>query len=150
LASGIAIGFGGIGPSIGQAMLASSSCTAAGENKDAFNKIFTFSILSQAIIETPVIFCLIISMLLLFRSVPVSSIIPAYVPFLIASFTISFGTLGTAIGSGFTAAKSSLSIAKRPDHYTLLLRTSLLSQVIIESAAIYALIISLVITTKII
>ena len=148
LAAGAAIGIGSIGPSIGQAIFAHSSCSAVGLNQKSFGKLFTFSLLSQAVIETPLIFCLIISIMLIFK--PISQINPllSLISCISATFAISIGTAGTAIAAGFTASKMSTYIALNQRHYSLYLRATLLAQAIIESAAIYALIVALMLLTK--
>ena len=51
LCAGAVVGIGSIGPSIGQLFFARSACTSIGVHKKAYNRIFAFSLLSQAIIE---------------------------------------------------------------------------------------------------
>ena len=63
-------------------------------------------------------------------------------------FAISIGSLGTAIALVYAASTACHPIARKPETYTLILRTSLLAQAIIESAAIYALIVALILMTK--
>ena len=67
-AAGLVMGLGCIGPSIGQAFFTTASCSSVGTNRKAYKSLFAFSLLNQAIIETPVIFCLLLSVLLIFRS----------------------------------------------------------------------------------
>lgn len=148
LAAGLAIGIGSIGPSTGQAILASSTCAAAGLNTAAFNKIFTFSLLSQAVIETPVIFCLLIAMSLIYKATLVTSPLLASVNYITPALTVSIGSLGPAIANGFTASRMSQHVAMQPDHYPLFVRTSLLAQAVIESSAIYALLVALFLLTS--
>ena len=149
LGAGLAIGIGTIGPSIGQALFSHASCNAAGLNKKTFGKLLTFSLLSQAVIQTPIIFCLIISIIIIFKPViAITTPLIAFVSFIVPAFTISIGSMGTAISIGYSSAKNCRSIALKPEHYPLLLRTSLLAQAIIESSAIYALIVSLILMTK--
>ena len=65
MASGLCIGLGSIGPSIGLAVFAQSACRGLGINPRAYTKILSFSIISQTIIETPIIFSFVIAMTLL-------------------------------------------------------------------------------------
>lgn len=149
LAAGFTIGVGSIGPSIGQAIFSKSSCEAAGLNQDAYSKLLTFSLLSQAVIQTPVIFCLVIAITLIFKPiVGIASPFIAAVLFFSPAFAISVGSLGTAIAIGYAASKSSKYVVLDPDNYPLFVRSSLLAQAIIESAAIYALIVALILMTK--
>ena len=146
--AGLAIGLGSIGPSIGQAIFTQSSCIAIGLNKKAFGKIFTFSLLSQAVVETPVIFCMLVSIALIFKPIHLTTPLAYMVMFIAPALTVSIGSLGTSIATGYAASKSSRFIALKPEHYPMLLRTSLLGQAIMESSAIYALIIALTLMTK--
>jgi F0F1-type ATP synthase membrane subunit c/vacuolar-type H+-ATPase subunit K len=143
------MGVGAIGPSVGQAIFSNSSCTAAGLNKDSFGKLLTFSLLSQAVIQTPIIFCLVIAITIIFK--PVTAILTPFiasVAFFSPAFAISVGSIGPAIGIGYAASKTSRHVALDAKNYPLFVRSSLLAQAIIESAAIYALIVALVLMTK--
>jgi F-type H+-transporting ATPase subunit c len=148
LAAGTCMALGCIGPSAGQAVYAESSCRAVGLNKDAYSKLFSFSIVNEAVIETPLIFCLLVSILIIYM--PISSAFPmSYsIGLLVAAITTSFGTFGTGVGTGVVGSKSCYQIAIEPDNYSVLFRTNLLAQAFIESAAIYALIIALGLITK--
>jgi len=148
LSSGLAIGLGTIGPSIGQAIFAHSSGKSVGLNRESFGKLFTFSVLSQAVIETPVIFCLIVSITLLYKPLTTTDVIYPSIIMLISALTISVGSMGTAIATGYSASKNNRPIALNSEHYPLFIRTSLLAQAIIESSAIYALIVTLIIMIK--
>ncbi|MBU1007589.1 ATP synthase F0 subunit C [Candidatus Dependentiae bacterium] len=155
LAAGLTVGIGSIGPSIGQAIFAQSSCYAAGRNQQAYGKLLTFSLLSQAVIQTPLIFCLIIAIMIIYKSVAAIAATAGEYATLITSascfapgFAISVGSLGTAIAIGYAASKSSYYVVMDEENYPLFIRTSLLAQAIIESAAIYALIVALILVTK--
>lgn len=149
LAAGFTIGVGSIGPSIGQAIFARSSCMAAGLNRKAFGKLLTFSLLSQAVIQTPIIFCLVIAITIIFKQIAATTTpFIAAVTFFSPAFTISVGSLGTAVAIGYAASKSSRYVVLDEKNYPLFIRSSLLAQAIIESAAIYALIVALILMTK--
>ena len=149
-AAGVVIGIGSIGPSIGKALFAHASCTAVGLNRKAYNRIFAFSLLSQAIVETPVIFCLLVSTLLIFRPItdvnPIFSVMSAWG----AIVAMGLGAIGTGIGTGYVASKSCKQIALVERSYGPVFRSTLLAQVFIESSAIYALIVALLLAMKVV
>lgn len=147
-AAGICMAIGCIGPSWGQSLFAYSSCKSVGLNKDAYPKIFTFSIINQAVIETSLIFCLLISILIIFSPLQADSLFNSSMAFLMAAITISLGSSGTAVGEGYVAARSCHQIALDPNNYSNLFRSTLLAQAFIESASIYALIVALSLLTK--
>jgi len=149
LAAGFTIGFGSIGPSVRQAILSKASCMAAGLNKKSFGKLLTFSLLSQAVIQTTLVFALVVSITIIFKPIKaITDPIIGLVSFFPPGIAISLGSLGTAIALGYAASKSCKPIALDSENYPLYLRTSLLAQAFIESAAIYALIIALVLMTR--
>lgn len=148
LAAALALGVGVIGPSIGQALCASSACRAAGLNTEAYNKILPFDLINQAIIETPVIFCLLTSFLIFITKMPAGHESLKAAMLLSSAAAISIGTLGTASGMGLVASKGSMYIAQDPSSYPLMLKTTLLAVAFIESSIIYALIIALMIAMR--
>lgn len=149
LAAGLTVGVGSIGPSVGQGIFSASSCTAVGLKKESFGKLLTFSLLSQAVVQTPLIFCLIVAILLIFKTTAtIGSPIVAAAAFFSPAFAISVGTFGSAVALGHAASKVSSYISMDEQNYPLFVRTSLLAQAIIESAAIYALIVALILVTK--
>jgi F0F1-type ATP synthase membrane subunit c/vacuolar-type H+-ATPase subunit K len=145
LHAGLLFALGCIGPSIGQAIFAHSACTCIGLNKHAYNKIFPFTLIFEAIIETPVIFCLLISLIITYTDIPVAltnSYAPFYI-FLSAVFCLGLGALGAAISTGIISAKSCIQIASNQEAYATMMRANLLTVAFIESTLIYSLIISL-------
>jgi F-type H+-transporting ATPase subunit c len=148
LAAGIATGLGSVGPSIGQAIFTQSACRSIGINKNAYNKIFPFMLLLEAVIETPLVFCLLIGLTILFRPIDGAAMSDIYI-LIAAAVTIGLGALGTATGIGYTASKSVESLAQNPDQYSLLLRTTLLVVAFIESSIIYAMIVALMLIMEV-
>lgn len=148
LAAGILMALGSIGPSIGQALFAHSACTSIGLNKRAYDKIFPFALLSEAVIETPMIFCLLLSLIILYiPTVPTNEVLQGTSIF-IAAFTLGIGSIGTAIGIGHVTARSCYQISQEPSNYSIIVRTTLLVEAFIESAVIYAMIVALLLVMK--
>lgn len=142
IASGICIALATIGPAIGGAIVTYTACAAFGKNSSAYGKIFSFTVISQAIIETPVIFAAVISFWILQLQSSNGIVYQAYV-YLGAAFCMGIGTLGAGISSGRTAAATIKKITEKPQEYALLSRTSMLAQGLIDTSAIYVFIIAL-------
>ena len=142
IASGLAIGFGSIGPAIGLAFFAKQACTSIGVNPHAYKKLLSFTIISQAIIETPIIFSLVISITLLFV-VPAGDVsFLKGIAYLAAALCSCLGTFGPGISSGLTAAAACKAITVDPEQFEIVSRLSLFAQGLIETCAIYSIIIS--------
>jgi F-type H+-transporting ATPase subunit c len=143
LASGLAVAIGCIGPSIGQAIFAHSANSALGVNKNAYGKIFPFTLVCEAIIETPMIFCLLFSFLIIYAKLPAGAgdSLFVVVPFFVAVVTVGLGALGASSAIGHVASCSCLEIAREPESYPHLIRTTLLAIAFIESTVVYTLIV---------
>ncbi|HBS48262.1 TPA: hypothetical protein DEO28_04220 [Candidatus Dependentiae bacterium] len=146
-AAALVIAFGCVGPTIGQGIFVKSACHSIGLNKSAYSKIFPFTLFSQAIIETPVIFSFIVSFLLIY-SKSSSLLFTSVVSSLAAAIAMGFGAIGVGISTGYVASKACKMIAENPDNYNLILRNTLMTQAIIESSAIYSLVIALFVMWK--
>lgn len=144
IASGLCVGLGSIGPAIGLSTFSKAAITSLGKNSKAYNKLLSFAFISQALIETPIIFCLIIAVMLLFV-VPYTNInnYMDEIIFLAAGLCTGFGTLATGISSGKIASAAATQIGNNPDSYNILSRTSLLAQTLVETMVLYTVILSL-------
>jgi F-type H+-transporting ATPase subunit c len=147
VAAGLAIGLGSVGPSIGHAIFAYACCRAIGMNKHAYAQIFSFTLLSEAIIEAPLIFSLVVAVVLLFKPFTLSSAYTDAIAFVVGALTVGIGAGSASVGTGMVASRSITQIALNPLIYGAITRTALLAQAIIESTGIYSLIVSLLIIT---
>lgn len=141
LASGLCIGIGSIGPTIGLGRFAYTSCYTVGVNRESYGKIVPFTLISGAIIETPLIFALIIALFLVqsFFANTTLGIITAFS----AAFVMGIGTAGPGLGSARTASAACTSIGLNPDQTSVISKASLVAQALIDAVAIYALLIAL-------
>jgi F0F1-type ATP synthase membrane subunit c/vacuolar-type H+-ATPase subunit K len=146
LASGIVMGIGAIGPIIGLSSFAQASCKSIGINKRSYAKIISFTFISQALIETPILFSFLIGLLL--ATLPAAgffSPISGYKA-LASAFAMGLSTIGTGIASGNVSGAACTNITLYPDKHPMLSKISLLGQVFVDTNAIYGFIIALIIT----
>jgi len=144
VASGLCIGLGSIGPAIGLARFAKTACRALGVNRELYSTLLPFTLVSQALIETPIIFALIVSLLILFTIPPLTDADTLRgIALLCAAFSTGIGTLGTGISSGMTASTACYEMSINPNAHAALARASMLGQVITETCVLYAVLISL-------
>jgi len=145
LSSGVCIGLGSIGPSIGLALFSRAACRGIGINRNAYANVLNFTFISVAMIETPIIFSLIISVILLFV-VPHSQYenFMEAVIFFSAALCTGIGTIGSGLSSGRTAASACRQIAQQPSLHVILSRASMFALGLIETCAIYPVLVSLI------
>ena len=140
LGAGLSIGLGCVGPAIGLALFAKKACQSIGTNRSAYTTLVTFSFISQAMIETPIIFSMIIGLLLVSLS---SNSLARGCALLAAGIVMGIGTFSTGISSGRTAGVACERIAIDPNSYATISRLSLFAQGIMETITIYALLVAL-------
>ncbi len=141
IAAGLCIGLGSVGPAIGLAIFAKNACRGIGMNRKAYNTLMSFTFISQAIIETPIIFALTIALMFIFY--PTKPTLLASIAWLAAAFCMGIGTLGPGIASGRTAASAAHQIALHPEQYSAISKVSMFSQGLIDTCAIYTFLISI-------
>lgn len=143
LASGLCLGLGTIGPALGLARFSVATISGIAFNPRSYSVLLPFTFLSQAIIETPILFSLLISILMI--TVPVSAYDMATysLRFFAAACAMGLGTLGPGLASGMMSSQACIQIAHNPSAASALSRTSVFGQGLIDAAAIYALLISL-------
>ncbi len=144
IASGMSIGLGSIGPAFALSHFARTACKGIGINRNAYGTLFSFTMFSQAIIETPVIFAFIISILLLIMNIDTTSEWKG-IAFFASALCIGLGTIGPGISSGRVAAAACEQIAYHPENDSAIRRASFLGQSIIDTSAMYALLIAILI-----
>lgn len=137
LAGGLTFGLGTIGPLIGLAHFAQAACTTIGFNRAIYPKLVTFTLVSQALIETPVLFSLAVAIIIL-TTAPLSS----SVTILTSAVAMGVSTLGPGIASGRIAHAACYAMGKQPDHAQFISRTSMLAQTLLDACPIYGLIVA--------
>ena len=61
-----------------------------------------------------------------------------------AGICMGIGTLGPSLGQGFIGGKACESIGKKPENSNIIIRTMVVALAFVESTAIYALLVSLI------
>ena len=143
IGAGLCIGLGSIGPSLGLARFSQEACTAVGVNPRMYQQLLSFTLMSEALIESPLIFALLISLLLLQLQVgdtPLSFI--KATAFFSAALCMGLGTFGPGFNSGKISGSACKQMAITPEQYHPIARTSLFGQVLIETCAIYSMIVA--------
>lgn len=136
----LCLGLGSVGPALGQGIFAKSACSSVGINRDAYKSILTFSLLSQSIIETPIIFSLLTSFLMLTAAIPSDLKV---VGFIMTGISMGLCNLMSGVSSGKVSAAACKQIGLNHGNTALISRTSLLAQGLIDTFAIYGLLVGI-------
>ncbi len=147
LASGLSIGVGSIGSIIGLSHYARAACASIGYNRNAYFRVITFTFISQALVETPVIFALITALLILNTNISHASWVSS-IALISAALCTGISNIAPSISSGKTAATACEKITMNPEQYSQISKASLIAQGMLDSFAIYGWAISLFILLK--
>ncbi len=148
LCGGLVFGLGSIGPIIGQALLSHSALTGIGMNNMVYGRMFTYMLLCAAIIETPVILSLVLSFLFIYAPMMALSGMLSAIAIIAAVSAMGIGSLGAGIANGIVSASGCRQIAANGAQYPQILRITMITVALIESSAIYAFIIALLLFTR--
>jgi ATP synthase F0 subunit c len=141
LGSGLCIGFGCIGPGFGAGLSSGSACEGLGRQPRSSGALMLNMLIGQAIAQTPAIFALVVSFLLMFLRFGEDSLIKIFAV-LGAGLSTGLGSIGPGLGSGFVAGKAADGIGRRTINAAVVTRTMLLGQAVTQSTSIYSMVVS--------
>ena len=144
LGAGISTGLAAIGSGLGGGLAAGSSVSGIARQPETFGPVTTIMLVGQAVSQTPAIFGLLVSFILMFKIFPETTSIAAPMALLGAGISMGFGGIGPGIGNGFTAQSAVKWVARNVEAAGLLTRIMLVGQAVSQSTAIYAMVVSLV------
>jgi F-type H+-transporting ATPase subunit c len=144
LGAGLSTGLSAIGSGIGGGLAAGAGCEGIARNPKNSGIVTTTMLLGQAVCQTPCIFGLLISIVLLFMGHSETVAIAPAMALLSAAICMGFGGIGPGLGIGIAATGGVKWVARNEENSGLLVRMMLVGQAVSESTAIYSVVISLV------
>jgi F-type H+-transporting ATPase subunit c len=70
IGAAIAMGFGSIGPALGQGMIGKAACDAVGRNPEAGSKMRMLMLIAMGLVETSAIYAFVVAMMLIMYNLP--------------------------------------------------------------------------------
>lgn len=144
VATGLTVCLSSLGPILGMATFAKTACRGLGINRNAYGSLMTLTLISNAIIETPIILSLVVALVILSETVQPNNTLDA-IRVISAALCIGIGTFGPGLNSGRTAAVACAEISHNPSVYGTVSKVSLFAQGLIDTCSIYAFLIALMI-----
>ena len=142
--AGLSTGLAAIGSGYGGGLAAGASCEGIARTPQSVASVTTIMLVGQAVSQTPSIFGLLISFILMFKSFPESSMLATPMALLGAGLCMGFGGIGPGIGNGMAAEGAVRWVARNVEHAGELMRIMLVGQAVSQSTAIYSMVVSLV------
>lgn len=142
--AGLSTGLAAIGSGYGGGLAAGASCEGVARNPMTAPSVTTTMLVGQAVSQTPSVFGLLVSFILLFKSYPPSTSLSPSVALLSAGLCMGFGGIGPGIGNGMVAEGAVRWVARNVEYTGDLMRIMLVGQAVSQSTTIYAMVVSLV------
>jgi ATP synthase F0 subunit c len=142
IGAGLAMGLGAVGSGIGSGLPGGAACTAKMRKPELSGRITTNMLIGSAVCQTPSIFALVISIMLLFIKMPADNLLKA-AALLGAGLCMGLGAIGSGIGSGYSGKEACLGMARQPEASGQLTTTMLIGSAVCQTPAIFAIVVSL-------
>ena len=144
LGAGLSTGLAAIGSGAGGGLAAGACCEGIARQPESLGQTTTTMLVGQAVSQTPAIFGLLVSFILMFKVFPEATGLATPMALLGAGLSMGFGGLGPGIGNGLTAQGATRWVSRNMEVSGALTRTMLVGQAVSQSTAIYAMVVSLV------
>jgi len=148
LAAGITMGLGAIGSGLGAGFPAGAACTGIARQPKMSARLTTNMLIGSAVCQTPSIFALVVSLILIYNNFSTYPINPTWAAVLGAGISTGIGTIGPAIGGGLVAKACCDGMARNPGEAGQLTNVMLLGQAISQTPSIYTLLVSFILIFK--
>lgn len=143
IGAGLSMGLSAIGSGVGAGLPAGTACVGIVRQPANSNKTLTTMLIGSAVAQTPAIFGMVISFLLIsldFSDVP---IYPGWAAMLGAGLATGLAAIGSGVGNGITSMEAVTGVARNPETGADTNRAMLLGLSIGQSTTIYGFLISL-------
>ncbi len=144
IGAGVSTGLAAIGSGYGGGKAAGASCAGVARNPTSVGNVTTTMLVGQAVSQTPSIFGLLVSFILIFKTFPETTALAPSMALLAAGLCTGFGGIGPGIGNGLVAEGAVRWVARNASAAGDLMRIMLVGQAVSQSTAIYAMVVSLV------
>ena len=144
IGAGLSTGLAAIGSGYGGGVVAGASCEGVARQPLTVGPVTTTMLVGQAVSQTPSIFGLLVSFILMFRTPVPSETMAAAAALLAAGLCTGLGGIGPGIGNGMAAQGAVRWVARNMGMAADLMRVMLVGQAVSQSTAIYAMVVSLV------
>jgi ATP synthase F0 subunit c len=148
LSAGLCMGLGAIGSGIGSGYPAGAACLGMARQPAMSGRLMTNMLVGSAVCQTPAIFALVTSFILLFTDFSTQPLSPTWAAILGAGLSTGLAAIGPGLGGGLVAETSCDGVARQPLAATPVTNVMLLGQAVTQTTAIYGLLVSFILMFK--
>jgi len=142
IGAGATIGISTLGPTYGLSIFTRAICHNLGLNRSIYDRLFSFTLLSQALIEAPILFALLIAFILT-QVAPATGHWTESGALLAAAIIMCLGTLAPGISAGKTARLASTALKDYPTEAQHISYSNILAQTFINTNALFCMLLAL-------
>ncbi len=148
MAAGLSMGFGAIGSGVGSGYPAGAACQGIVRQPAMAGKLTANMLIGSAVCQTPAIFALVTSFILIFNDYALKAPAPLWAAILGAGLATGLAAIGSGIGGGLVAEASSKGIARQPLSIGPVTNVMLLGLAIAQTPAILGLLVAFILIFK--
>jgi F-type H+-transporting ATPase subunit c len=146
--AGLCMGLGAMGSGIGSGFPAAQACLGMARQPGVSNKLTTNMLIGSAVCQTPAIFSMVISLILLFVNFKNAPLSPTWAALIGAGVSTGLAAIGSGMGGGLAAGASCEGVARNPEAVGPLTTTMLVGQAVAQTSSIFGLLVSFVLIFK--
>ena len=147
-AAGLCTGLGAIGSGVGAGFPAAAACKGMVRQPAMSGRLTTGMLVGSAVCQTPSVFALVTSFLLLYTNVASKPVWPCWAAVLGAGLACGLSAIGSGLGSGIVAEASCEGMSRQPRSAGVVTNGMLLGQAIAQTPAILGLLIAFILLFK--
>ena len=142
IGAGLSIGLGAFGSGIGSGYPGAEATWGVSRQPAIAPQMMTNMLVSQAVCQTPAIFALVVSFLLMFMDYSSDPMWPYSAALLGAGLSMGIGAIGSGWGGGETGGAACKAFARHPRTKTSMMTMMLVGQAVGQTPAIFALMVA--------
>ncbi len=143
IGAGLCVGLGCLGGGVGCGWPSAAGCEGVARNPRRATQITTVMIIGQAVAQSPSIFAVVISLILLFVALPGTGLAAIGIG-IGAGIAMGASALGPGLGSGTTGGGAVEGISAWPKTQAITLRTMLIGQAVCQTPAIFGMLVAFI------
>lgn len=143
IGAGLSIGLGCLGSGVGCGWPAAAACEGVARNPRRATPITSSMIIGQAVAQSPAIFAMVISLILMFVGLTATGLAGVGIA-VGAGIAMGASALGPGLGSGTTGGGAVEGISAWPKAQAITLRTMLIGQAVCQTPAIFGMLVAFI------
>jgi len=148
LGAGICMGLGAIGSGVGSGYPGGQACSGIARQPAVTSQLTTNMLIGSAVCQTPAIFAMVVSLMLMFLNFGNAPLYPTWAAYLGAGLSMGLAAIGSGYGGGLAAGASCEGIARQPQTTTNVTTIMLVGQAVSQTPAIFGLLVSFILMFK--